>query len=151
MQKGHIHKKKSNISTCQPGSWILEASLPVYYIISFLQDFSFERRRKTKKKTKEFLFMSFCSSGPPATERRFSQKEMDVEEEDNINQRPISTSYFSGSQHVLLLHLAPKKRMSVFLKILSHLLSAICCRVWSEVLFSFFFLWSVFVFLGERY
>jgi len=39
---------------------------------------------------------------------------MDVEEEDNINQRPISTSYFSGSQHVLLLHLAPKKGSPYF-------------------------------------
>ncbi len=93
-----------------------------------------KRRRRRPKR--------FCppSSDPLAAEK-IQSKRNGRRRMVQDNERPISTSYFSESQQVLLLHLAQKNRMSVFLKVSSHyLLSAICCRVWSEVLFSFFFL-----------
>ena len=105
-------------------TWSNIASISIHNLTFFCRiSLSREDERRTQKFKKEeederisvLLLLLVWSSG----NRRFSQKEMDVEEEEN--ERPISTSYFSGSQHVLLLHLAPKKRMSVFLKVSSHL------------------------------
>ena len=120
VQKGHIHKKKIKylyLSTRFMNTWSIIASILHNF---FFAGFLFREKTKDEEKDERvsvLLLLLVWSSG----NRRFSQKEMDVEEEDNINERPISTSYFSGSQHVLLLHLAPKKRKSVFLKVSSHL------------------------------
>ena len=107
VQEGYIHKNKMKnlyLSTRFMNTWSIIAS--ILHNFFFFAGFLFREKTKDEEEDERvsvLLLLLVWSSG----NRRFSQKEMDVEEEEN--ERPISTSYFSGSQQVLLLHLAPKK------------------------------------------